>query len=1265
MSAWSKKLKHIDLPAAVLKESSIQTWKKTGAVQELLKVSSLMITTPEEPPPLVEEVEPAVAPLSPLKQFKVRRGPLLEYDPNQPRLPKGTPTVGDKHAGEWTKDNKHLKDDIWAEGDFIYHMDTGYPLKIINKNGSLYAQDKAGIVYTIGSVWNHYSKVPPENSIYKGMSLTDWPDEKKEPPKEEPTINLDNQSKKISYQEAKKLAKVYPTIQKFEVGDIVVFAPPSDGPKIPLSKEQTYLVLGADNVAGVVELNGGWIIPGGYLFHANDDQKAKMIATWVAEKPLPPIKKFKVTHDRSEIPQVFNIGDKVSFRGKMYFVKYVNPEDHMVQIELAKIRHGKVTGVVTGAIVNVKPDTILPWGVKPNGKVIAVGGDEWNKNTAVRLEYDYAKVKPLLEKIAEQAVGGKTKVKIKKTWDDLDSQMQTDIEEKWKSENYDKELEYQRQNYYEEEALSDAKSKVADDFNDGSETDWADEALTDYIVSRIDDNLPKIPFTAEQLSKSMSISAGKYNDFANENAEVEFDNKELMKPHGFNKDQLALPGFKNKEPYEYLTDEMRKGLSKAILDAFEIEADSKQSDMEPPSYLEQQAQESIDDSWSQMDDDEKYKWAKDNSMIDSDEEEETSEGELDQLPTKFDPLNETSGTDYRRTQALAKIMSVERAAQLLVERGLMNDIDTARAQIKSIDERLWQSWKDSSTTENGMILQVAAADELGGRLHEYDGLKKHESIKEANRKFRDIGGFDGVKAYLRGKWETTQYLLDKAGIQTMKVYRNISWDVPFMGSHTQKTKAFGRQYRKYGQPLDTNLGRTYIRYPNAVVSRNGCQSCTTDAGVANRWAGNIVFRVSAPRTAALSIPAYGINIYTEHECVLAGTAWQAYDVWNKPAPTFEEFPLDTSHMAEKMFTSPDSPYMPKMKTDLSKLLSKKGLYSGKSDAYWKKYGSQGLEDKFKPGNKVKWDYPGNDPDNVYTVVGKNDYGIKLKNSEGTNLQAKPEDLTILSKLDQIDLKKDIDDVIAKVKKKPKFNPGDKISGASGSNFADTEFTVNSVNRNGTMDVTSEYGTPYTGVKPHLFQTSTKVQGKFKVGDKLNYGTVAKYEVVKGPYKTYNNDVGYDIKDSSGEIYKNEVLPSYVTKEEPKSIPKEMSGYKVGDIIKGNLSGNIYKIDKIEDGIANLIVKKTGPHGIQNPGDTNAATPEGLKASYTKVENEYKAGDLVKGGYTGNIYKIDNIGDDVTLSIHKLGTNNNIDKVGNKSYVSVFGLGTSYEKVEND
>ena len=311
-----------------------------------------------------------------------------------------------------------------------------------------------------------------------------------------------------------------------------------------------------------------------------------------------------------------------------------------------------------------------------------------------------------------------------------------------------------------------------------------------------------------------------------------------------------------------------------------------------------------------------------------------SEGELDALPTKFDPLNETSGKDYERTQALARIMSVERASQLLVERGLMKDIDNARDHIKEIDGDLWQSWKDSSTTTNGMILQVAAAEELGGRLYEHDGLKKNDSIRDADKEFRAIGGFNGIKAYLRGKWETTQYLLDKANIQTMKVYRGIRWTIPFMGSKEEKVKG---NYSRYSDP------NTFTRYPNAVILRNGCQSCTTTSGVANGWTGADnakVYRVIAPRTAALSIPAYGINIHSEHEVVLAGVAWQAYDVWKGKAPTFEQVPLESSHMIERM----RNPYYPKVDKrempDIRPAIPYKG-WTSKADEYWKKYALQG------------------------------------------------------------------------------------------------------------------------------------------------------------------------------------------------------------------------------------------------------------------------------------------------------------------------------------
>ena len=794
---------------------------------------------------------------------------------------------------------------------------------------------------------------------------------------------------------------------------------------------------------------------------------------------IKPIKKFKVTHaERPDIPQVFNIGDKVSFRGKMYFVKYVNPEDHMVQIELAKIRHGKVTGVVTGAIVNVKPDTILPWGVKPNATAIAVGGDEWNKNTAMRLEYDYAKVKPLLEKIAANAVGGRTEIKAApKEWDELDDETQEKIESAWKQDHFQKELEYCQIDYFENQAIYDAKSEVADDFNDKGPGDmpmWYNDTLDEYISDRKEEELPELPYTKKQLFLAMQIGAGKYDEWSNEDAEVRFDEDKLDEPKGYSKDQLSFPGIEKKEPWEYLTAEMRIGLSKAILDAFETEAEGKQSDMEPPSYLEQQAQDSIDDSWGQMDDSEKYNYGKNNDLLPWTALAPIPDENLDQLPDKFDPLNETTGDDYRRTQTLARVMLVERASQLLVERGLMRDIDNARDHIKDMDGDLWRAWKDSSTTTNGMILQVAVAEELGGRLHEYDGLEKKEFIKSADYNYKLIGGFEGIKAYIRGKWETTQYLLDKANVQTLKLYRAIRWTPPFMGKKEQKIKG---GYGKYSGPS------TYTRYPHAHVARNGCASYTTSQSVANGWTDvGTILRAVIPRTAAISVPAYGINIHTEHECVIGGLAWQAWDAWKRNgsrapgAPTFEEVPLDTNHMIERM----RNPYYPKVdKREMSpELYNSPNI--GSVAGYWSKYASQG-------------------------------------------------------------------------------------------------------------------------------------QGKFKIGDKIQYGNVKdEYKVVSGPYQDGSYDV---IHTPTGTLYNKQQVTTAILKGQANKVVTFTSTigvgkdhgksveYKLGEIVKGHLSGNLYKIDKVDDdGVVHLIVQKTGPHGVAPPGDNNTSTIKSFATVYQKVDS---------------------------------------------------------------
>jgi hypothetical protein len=82
--------------------------------------------------------------------------------------------------------------------------------------------------------------------------------------------------------------------------------------------------------------------------------------------------------------------------------------------------------------------------------------------------------------------------------------------------------------------------------------------------------------------------------------------------------------------------------------------------------------------------------------------------------------------------------------------------------------------------------------------------------------------------------------------------------------------------------------------PTVEVVRNGAASTTTSPGVANGWgsSGNrIVLRASVPRTAAISVPAYGQNVHSEREVVVAGTAWKGWDAWAGRAPEFDKVPL--------------------------------------------------------------------------------------------------------------------------------------------------------------------------------------------------------------------------------------------------------------------------------------------------------------------------------------------------------------------------------------
>jgi hypothetical protein len=67
---------------------------------------------------------------------------------------------------------------------------------------------------------------------------------------------------------------------------------------------------------------------------------------------------------------------------------------------------------------------------------------------------------------------------------------------------------------------------------------------------------------------------------------------------------------------------------------------------------------------------------------------------------------------------------------------------------------------------------MGIAEELHGRLN-YKQIAKDAQEVQSLRKLADrdfAGGYEALKAYLRAKWETTQWLLDNAVMQTLPLY---------------------------------------------------------------------------------------------------------------------------------------------------------------------------------------------------------------------------------------------------------------------------------------------------------------------------------------------------------------------------------------------------------------------------------------------------------------------------------------------------------------
>lgn len=325
--------------------------------------------------------------------------------------------------------------------------------------------------------------------------------------------------------------------------------------------------------------------------------------------------------------------------------------------------------------------------------------------------------------------------------------------------------------------------------------------------------------------------------------------------------------------------------------------------------------DAISEAWGNLSDEEKLDWVNSNDRV---VERNVSPGLPEKWATGVDSRIPSDHEDYARTRAIALQLVEQRTAQLFEERGIelgpkssyatsakteeeravvaaFRDRQDRLTQAERLARMTWEEWKDSSTSPVGLALQLAAAKELGG-VHRMSASEVAQA-EAASSRLTPLGG-DGMpmmQAYVRAQWETTQFVMQKAGQEEVQVYRGLM--LPKTMIEATPTEQVGAIEGRYG----------FTKLPDIALQRAGAQSTTGTLSVANNWGGvgaqniakpeRVVLRIAAPRTSVLSLPVYGQNEQGEHEVVLTGSKdrW-SWDAWHKQAPDFDRIPLQAAKL---------------------------------------------------------------------------------------------------------------------------------------------------------------------------------------------------------------------------------------------------------------------------------------------------------------------------------------------------------------------------------
>ena len=436
-----------------------------------------------------------------------------------------------------------------------------------------------------------------------------------------------------------------------------------------------------------------------------------------------------------------------------------------------------------------------------------------------------------VEGLFEDLKGAETEVDLGlRTWDSLSDDEKQEIQDNWVSEHSDEYYDEAKNAWLNDTGRADAERELVRD------TDWADQAIADAIDAAVDD-----PGLRSRMHDRIE--------------RLDRTDREQLFAGNLDLDQ-ALQRMGLDEPAHGDFVLFRTTAS----EAWDRELQQRVDALEVPEQVRDDADQAARDAFDDLSPSEL------NDLAGGDRGTWTI-ADPEEWVVSAEEGQESQG--YAQTHAIAKALVEARAKQLWTE-GLGARTPPDFAQV---GENFWDAWKRDSYHGDALAMHRALVEELAAN-------SRGQETGVASRRSLTIDPDVEDRIYARALWDTTQFLLSKANVREMDLYRSVILPAEVVGREEQVAVTGG--------------GTHFTKLPKLVLQQNPAQSFTLDRTVANAWSGvsssppggqRVVIRAKVPSTAIWSVPVYGENIHSEQEAVILGTPWKAWDAWKGSAPT--------------------------------------------------------------------------------------------------------------------------------------------------------------------------------------------------------------------------------------------------------------------------------------------------------------------------------------------------------------------------------------------